>query len=73
VKDADVPDGGERAMLSFETLTLTPIDRRLIVKALLLPDERRWLDAYHSDVEKTLSPHLQDATRAWLVAACKPL
>jgi Xaa-Pro aminopeptidase len=73
VKDADVPDGGERAMLSFETLTLTPIDRRLIAKALLLPDERRWLDAYHRHVEKTLSPHLQDATRAWLAAACKPL
>jgi Xaa-Pro aminopeptidase len=73
VKDADVPDGGERAMLSFETLTLTPIDRRLIAKALLLPDERRWLDAYHRHVEKTLSPNLQDATRAWLAAACKPL
>ena len=31
--------GGERPMLGFETLTLAPIDRRLIEPALLTPDE----------------------------------
>ncbi len=73
VKDAVVPDGGERAMLSFETLTLAPIDRHLVAKTLLHPDERRWLDAYHAGVEKALSSHLDAATRAWLAAACRPL
>ena len=73
VKDADVPEGGERPMLSFETLTLAPIDRNLIDKALLLTDERRWLDEYHARVARLLSPHLDTATRAWLAAACKPI
>ena len=35
-------------MMGFETLTLAPIDRRLIVKEMLAPDEIAWLDAYHA-------------------------
>ena len=68
-----MPEGGERPMLGFETLTLVPIDRRLIVKSLLQPDERHWLDAYHANVAKVLAPHLDAETRTWLTAACKPL
>ena len=37
-------------MLGFETLTLAPIDRRLIDPGLLEPAERAWLDAYHARV-----------------------
>lgn len=73
VSDATVPNGGERPMLGFETLTLAPIDRRLVIKAMLMPDERQWLDTYHTRVARELSPHLDTATRAWLAAACKPL
>ena len=35
-------------MHGFETLTLAPIDRRLIDADLLDGDERAWLDAYHA-------------------------
>jgi Xaa-Pro aminopeptidase len=59
--------------LEFETLSLAPIDRRLIDPAALSPEERRWLDTYHARVRETLSPHLHDADRAWLAAACAPL
>lgn len=65
--------GGERDMLGFETLTLAPIDRRLIVPALLEEDEIAWLNAYHLRVYKTLAPHLEAAVRKWLKAATKPL
>jgi Xaa-Pro aminopeptidase len=37
VRPTDVPEGGEREMLGFETLTLAPIERRLIDPALLDP------------------------------------
>ena len=37
-------------MLGFETLTLAPIDRRLIVVAMLTAEERAQLDAYHARV-----------------------
>jgi Xaa-Pro aminopeptidase len=65
--------GAERPMLGFETLTLCPIDRRLIKVALLTGEERRWLDAYHARVLKVIGPLVSTATRAWLKPACAPL
>ena len=35
VRPPETPVGGERPMMSFETLTLAPIDRRLILTKLL--------------------------------------
>ena len=41
--------GAEREMLGFETLTLAPIDLRLIERKLMDADEIKWLDsAYHA-------------------------
>lgn len=65
--------GGERAMLGFETLTLAPIDRRLIDRALLDAEERAWLDAYHARVAETVGPLVDQETKAWLTTACAPL
>ena len=65
--------GGDRPMMGFETLTLAPIDRRLIVKEMLAPDEIAWLDAYHARVAETLAPDLDPETRRWLAAATVPL
>ena len=45
-------------MLGFETLTLAPIDLRLIEPKLLAPEEIAWLNAYHARVRAALSPHL---------------
>jgi Xaa-Pro aminopeptidase len=70
---AEIP-GGERPMMSFETITLAPIDRRLVETSLLLPAERAWLDAYHARVWAEIGPRLIDpADRAWLEAATRPL
>ena len=67
--------GDERALLSFETLTLCPIERRLIDASLLSMAERAWLDGYHAHVRARLEPLLTgDAhTLAWLKKACAPL
>jgi Xaa-Pro aminopeptidase len=72
VEAAAVP-GAEKALNAFETLTLAPIDRRLVVTDMLTPDETDWLDGYHARVAQTLSPLVDDETRAWLVAATRPL
>ena len=72
VEAAAVP-GAEKPLNAFETLTLAPIDRRLVVAAMLTPDEMDWLDAYHARVAQTLSPLVDDETRAWLAAATRPL
>ncbi|MEM6488648.1 MAG: aminopeptidase P family protein [Pseudomonadota bacterium] len=75
VTPPDTPAGGDRAMLGFETLTLAPIDRRLIDRALLDPGEVAWLDAYHARVAAEIGPLVaEDAeVAAWLADACAPL
>ncbi len=65
--------GGDRPMLGFETITLAPIDRRLIETALMTADEIAWLDAYHAGLSARLDALLDDAERAWLADACRPL
>ncbi|CAM3100723.1 aminopeptidase P family protein [Paracoccus nototheniae] len=62
-----------RSMMGFQTLTLCPIDRRLIDIAALSADERGWLDAYHAEVREALSADLQGDDLDWLIAATAPL
>ena len=73
VTEPAVPEGGERPMLGFETLTWCPIDRRLIEPALMDADERAWLDAYHAEVLARMGPQVEGEVRGWLEAACAPL
>ena len=64
--------GAEKPLNAFETLTLAPIDRRLIELALMTPEEIRWLNAYHARVFETIGPLVDAETRAWLTAATRP-
>jgi Xaa-Pro aminopeptidase len=65
--------GGERPMHGFETLTLAPIDRRLIDAGLLSPAEIEWLDAYHARVFAEVGPLVDAEVRRWLEEATAPL
>jgi Xaa-Pro aminopeptidase len=73
VVEAPPVAGAEKPLNSFETLTLAPIDRRLVVAEMLTAEETAWLDRYHARVLETLSPLVDAATRAWLAAATCPL
>ena len=73
VVEAAAVSGAEKPLNAFETLTLAPIDRRLIVANMLTPEETEWLDGYHARVAQTLSPLVDAETRAWLAAATRPL
>lgn len=74
VTPPETPEGGDRPMLGFETLTLAPIDRRLILPELLAPEDRAWLDAYHARVAAEIGPELAgDPAADWLAEACAPL
>lgn len=57
----------------FETLTLFPFDRVLFDTAIMSPAEIDWVDRYHADVLRRLSPLLDDDARAWLTARTAPL
>jgi Xaa-Pro aminopeptidase len=67
--------GGDahRTQLAFETLTLCPIDTRLVVADMLSPGEREWLNAYHARVLNALETRLSPAATAWLTDACRPI
>jgi Xaa-Pro aminopeptidase len=73
VEEAKPITGGERVMQGFETLTLAPIDHRLIDSHLLTRDELNWLDAYHQRVLKELTPLVDAETQNWLKQVCAPL
>ncbi len=73
VHEAKPVSGGERPMLGFETLTLAPIDQRLIDVGLLSEVERQWLDAYHARVLKEVGDYLEGDELVWLNRACAPL
>jgi Xaa-Pro aminopeptidase len=64
---------GDREMMGFETLTLAPIDRRLIEPDALSQSERDWLNAYHARVYDILAPSLAPADQAWLRQATQKL
>lgn len=63
---------GGQDFLGFETITLCPIDLRLVDADQLSPEERAWLDDYHRVVRERLSPHLEQAERAWLAKVTQP-
>jgi Xaa-Pro aminopeptidase len=60
-------------MLSFETLSLAPIDRRLIEPALLDATEIGWLDAYHARLLPELGRLLNEDEKTWLARAAEPI
>jgi Xaa-Pro aminopeptidase len=72
VVGADIP-GAEKPMNAFETLTLAPIDRRLIDLNMLDADELSWINDYHETVRHVVRPHVDEATKLWLDAATEPL
>jgi Xaa-Pro aminopeptidase len=65
--------GAEKPLNNFETLTLAPIDRRLILPRMLTGKERNWLDNYHAAVRDTLTPLLDAPAQTWLAAATRPV
>jgi Xaa-Pro aminopeptidase len=73
VTEAPEVAGGEKPLNRFETLTLAPIDRRLVDRHLMTADEIDWFDAYHAEVRETLMPLVAADTRTWLGAATAPL
>ena len=57
-------------MLGFETLTLAPIDRRLVVRELLTEEERAQLNAYHARVQREIGPLAPADVAVWLEGVC---
>ncbi|MGE8388437.1 MAG: M24 family metallopeptidase [Pseudomonas sp.] len=59
--------------LTFETLTLCPIDTRCLLADLLTKEELDWLNSYHAQVRERLAPLLAGDALAWLEERTAPL
>ena len=59
--------------LQFETLTLCPIDTRLVDRSLMTANELMWLDSYHGEVRRRVAPHVSGPALAWLEARTQPM
>ncbi len=57
----------------FETITLCPVDTKLIDKSLLTEEEIEYLNIYHKRVFSELSPKLRGKAKEWLAAATEPI
>ncbi len=57
----------------FETLTLVPIDKKLILEELLTVAEKDWINLYHNTVFESLAPDLNPTEKQWLKEATEAL
>lgn len=71
---AETPHQTEgKRFLTFETLTLVPLDKSLVDTALLTSAEVKWVDGYHARVLRELAPLLPATLQSRLADACAPL
>ncbi|MEJ0063078.1 MAG: aminopeptidase P family protein [Alphaproteobacteria bacterium] len=73
VTEASMPEGGEQAMLGFETLTLAPLDRNLLLPGFLTVAEIDWINDYHARVRAEIAGQLNGDAKHWLMQATESL
>jgi Xaa-Pro aminopeptidase len=66
-------EGAEDVFMGFETLTLVPIEPRLLSRAILEPGEIAWWNAYHARVLDVIGPLVDGPALDWLRQQCRPL
>ncbi|WP_051420621.1 aminopeptidase P family protein [Helicobacter pametensis] len=52
--------------LRFEPLSLYPFEKNCLLLDLLTEEEIKWINAYHQEVYRRLSPFLDEVMRSWL-------
>ncbi len=69
----ETPTNGDFLVLSFESLTRCPIDKRNINVDMLTRPELAWLNDYHQKVWEQISPLVEGEVKEWLREATLPL
>ncbi|KIY53464.1 putative Xaa-Pro aminopeptidase P [Fistulina hepatica ATCC 64428] len=66
---------GDKKYLGFEHVTMCPIHKGMIDVSLLSPREKEWVDAYHAEIWRKVSPLLSgdQETLDWLRRETEPL
>ncbi|HDM8140589.1 TPA: aminopeptidase P family protein [Vibrio harveyi] len=69
----ETPTNGDFPVLSFESLTRCPIDKRNINVNMLTRPELAWLNDYHQKVWDEISPLVEGDVKEWLRQATLPV
>lgn len=69
----ETPTNGDFPVLSFESLTRCPIDKRNINVDMLTRPELAWLNDYHQKVWNEISPLVEGDVKEWLRQATLPV
>ena len=69
----ETPTNGDFPVLSFESLTRCPIDKRNINVDMLTRPELAWLNDYHQKVWDEISPLVEGNVKEWLRQATLPV
>ncbi|KAI5072213.1 hypothetical protein GOP47_0012319 [Adiantum capillus-veneris] len=64
---------GDKGYLAFEHITWVPYQKKLIDESLLTGEEKQWVDNYHQECFKHLSPLVSGSDLEWLTKATEPL
>lgn len=59
--------------LEFETVTLYPIDLKMIDEAIFSKKEKAWLNKYHHHVLNMVGPYLEGEVKSWFELKCRPM
>ena len=59
--------------LRFETITLAPLEKKLIDNDILTKEETKWINGYHSKVRKYLLPFMDIKQSEWLKEETKQI
>ena len=71
VREVETTDFG--VFYGFETLTICPFFKDVIIRELLSEEEIQWLNNYHKLCEEKLSKHLDGEVKDWFLQLVQPL
>lgn len=63
----------DKGYLAFEHITWVPFQKKLIDELLLSAAEKEWINDYHQECRKHLSPLISGSDLEWLTKATEPL
>lgn len=74
VREAQTPHNfGGAGYLTFENITMVPIQKKLIDVSLMDKEEIEWINSFHEEVWQKVSPLLEGEAKEWLRRETSPL
>lgn len=64
---------GGTSFLSFERLTMVPLQAKMIELSMLSAADIEWVDTYHKQVLDLVAPRVSGKALEWLQTNCRPL